>query len=192
MTFARVVGLDTSLTSTGLARLALTPEGELAGSVALIHPASKLKGRERMEWMRLQIVQECNIPVTRADANERVLVVMEKAIPQRQAFALENIGLWWLVKHTIEASPRFTVVQVYATTAKKYLTGNGGAGKDEVLLNVERRYRHIAEVNGNDQADALGFAVMGADRLGWPVPKVTKIQAASLEKMEWFDGPSDN
>ena len=75
------------------------------------------------------------------------------------------------------------VLPVPPSCRAKYATGKGNAGKDEVLLAVARRYPH-APVGGNDEADALVLAAMGARLLGEPVEdSLPKAHLDALAKL---------
>ena len=54
------------------------------------------------------------------------------------------------------------------TSRATYATGKDNAGKDAVLAAVVRRYPDV-DVTGNDEADALVMAAMGARLLGHPL-----------------------
>jgi crossover junction endodeoxyribonuclease RuvC len=70
---------------------------------------------------------------------------------------------------------------------KKYATGYGSGkncGKDKVLAAAIRRYP-MAEVDGNDVADALVLAAMGADHLGCPLATVPQANRSVLAGVTW-------
>lgn len=184
MTYDTVIGIDPSLTSAGLAVLRLR-DGAVIGETMRIRPPAKLSGHARMDYQRKAVLHEIHMLGVRYD---NLLIVIERAIPQRQAFALENLGLWWLITHSLWAN-EIEYAQVVASSAKKYITGNGRAEKDEIMVVLFKKYRELAEtITGNDTADALVFAIMGADRLGWPVPQVAKEQRKSLDAGMWPEG----
>jgi crossover junction endodeoxyribonuclease RuvC len=79
----------------------------------------------------------------------------------------DRAGLWWLVVDML-ARREVPPVEVPPNTRSRYATGRGNAAKDDVLSAVIRRYPHV-DVNGNDEADALILAAMGARHLGHPL-----------------------
>lgn len=90
-------------------------------------------------------------------------------------------GLWWGVRLELLHTD---VTVVSPSTVKKYATGKGNAGKDEVLAAVVRRYPQVA-VTGNDEADALVLAAIAARIGGWPIDinlPVAQVQAALAVK----------
>src|ERR1035441_4124210 len=170
----RITGLDLSLTSTGFARIC-------GGDTALARLRTlKRDGHSRLEFLLAEIA--CRV----RDAD---LVVVEGPSYGSQAGQKghhERAGLWWLVTHMLwrQGLP-YAVVP--PAVVKKYATGAGGglkAGKDQVLAAVIRRYPDVP-VDGNDQADALVLAAMGADHLGCPLATVPKEHRAALASVIW-------
>src|ERR1039457_5292524 len=170
----RITGLDLSLTSTGFARIC-------GGDTTLARLRTlKRDGHGRLEFLLAEIA--CRV----RDAD---LVVVEGPSYGSQAGQKghhERAGLWWLVTHMLwrQGLP-YAVVP--PAVVKKYATGAGGglkAGKDQVLAAVIRRYPDVP-VDGNDQADALVLAAMGADHLGCPLTTVPKEHRAALAAVTW-------
>jgi crossover junction endodeoxyribonuclease RuvC len=163
-----VLGLDLSLTSTGMAVI-----GD--GDVKLHRiQSAKLAGHERIDRLR---------GCVRTWAQDKTLVVIEGpsfGSPNKQH---ELGGLWWIITRML-----WRAGQPYAVVApaqlKRYAAGKGNAGKDEVLAAVVRRYP-MADVDGNDVADALVLAAMGADHLGCPLATVPQAHRAVLAGVKW-------
>lgn len=164
----RVVGVDLSLRSTGIA-------GSTGWADRLVPPAGA-RDLLRLRWL----VDEVRLNVTAA-----TLVVLEGPAHSRAAQAghHELAGLWWMVRDRL-ARMDIPVAVVSPSARAKYATGRGNAGKDEVLAAVIRRYPDV-EITGNDQADAYTLAAMGADWLGHPPAYVPAIQRAVLDKVDW-------
>lgn len=88
-------------------------------------------------------------------------------------------GLWWLVRTHLARAGVDTLIAA-PTTVKKYATGKGNASKDAVLAAVIKRYPQV-DVTGNDEADALVLAAIAARIGGWPIDinlPVAQVQAA--------------
>jgi hypothetical protein len=125
-----VLGLDLSLSSTGVA-------GNAGGGWAdVIKPPAKLRGHERMAYIRGAILDRY-IPGVTLVAVEGPSYGNQGA--QRQAGHHERAGLWWLLTHYLWAADVPTIV-VPPASLKKYATGKGNAGKDDVLREVVRRF----------------------------------------------------
>ncbi|RCV51187.1 hypothetical protein [Marinitenerispora sediminis] len=164
----RVIGLDLSLTSTGVAsslgwteRVKSQPgSGDVFG---------------RLRSIRARVLDF---------AKGADLVVVEAlAISRQTGQHLTRAGLWHLVMEAVD-STGVPWAAVTPTSLKKYATGKGNAGKDEVLLAAARRFPDW-EVSGNDEADALVLAAMGADWLGEPIAPMPATHRAALAKVTW-------
>lgn len=179
-----VVGIDSSLTSTGLVRLR---GGYLDGTASVHRVRSKAAGNaiaarvDRLDGIAGEIVRFVQSEPTD-------LVVIEGpayGTAGKSGSMHDRSGLWWLVVYSLTRSG-FRVLEVPPSSRIKYATGVGGGpngSKDAVLTAVVRRYPQF-EIIGNDQADALLLAVMGRRLLGSPV-ELTLPQAnlAALDKL---------
>lgn len=158
----RVVGVDPSLTGTGLAELKFPDSGPAWGLIRTFpsKPAKTLAARHR----RLSdLAHEISDAILQAPNHPDLVVIESPAYSRNMGSMHDRSGLWWLVVSiVIDAVP---VLEVAPTVRAKYATGMGNAGKDAVLLAVERRWPE-AGVKDNDEADAVTLAALGADMLG--------------------------
>jgi crossover junction endodeoxyribonuclease RuvC len=155
----KVVGLDLSLTCTGVA--VATQNGAITDRItSKPTPNATLADRA----VRIGLITARVVDFVRgAD-----LVIIEgPTYATSTGSQHDRSGLWWLVVNRLIAGT-MPVVEVSPTTRCRYATGRGNASKDDVLSAVIRRYPHI-DVNGNDEADALILAAMGARHLGHPL-----------------------
>lgn len=182
-----VIGIDLSLTSTGIARIE-TGAGREHHTVRRItskgsKTATLNERQARLHNLRLDIC------LAAADAD---LVVIEGPSfgQARQGGQHDRAGLWWLVVDWLLNSNENdgwgkAVVEVPPAARAKYATGKGNGAKDAVLAAVVRRYPNI-EVTGNDEADALVLAAMGARWLGYPLEaSLPKTHTAALDAVQW-------
>ena len=161
-----MLGLDLSLTGTGVAH---------AGVATTIAP-KKLTDVARMDYITDGIFDYLDKGVE--------LVVMEGlAYGSVTGSAMERAGLWWRVK-TFFVHERIAFAHVPPTVLKKYGTGKGNAGKDEVMIAVTRTFPDW-EAKNNNEADAVVLANMGLAKLGLETPKLPKVQTDALEKVAW-------
>lgn len=150
----KVVGVDPSIASAGVA--VIDPFYVRVHRVRSSATGQTLE--ERIERMRDQ-ARRCIALCMDAD-----LIVVEGA-----AFGMNNAqthmlaGFWWLLVHGLERVAPVAVVQ--PGTLKKFATGKGNADKDAVLTAAVRGFPSV-DVKGNDEADALALAAMGARHLG--------------------------
>lgn len=163
---ARVLGIDPSLTCTGLAG---------HGWTDTIKPGDR-RGADRLVWIRDTLTDRWLAGVD--------LVAMEGPAYSRQGQAghHEGAGLWWLIRIAL-ASKGVPAAVVTPGSLKLYATGKGGAGKDVVMREVARRFPWFE--GGEDEADAVVLAAMAADHLGEPMVAMPATHRAALAKVEW-------
>jgi Holliday junction resolvasome RuvABC endonuclease subunit len=171
----RVVGIDLSLNSTGVAIIA----EHRAWTTTLIpkwegHPA---KGHRRLQLIADKITEWC------ADAD---LILIEGAAFGMPNQAFQMGGAWYVVTHALwnEGQP---YVVVPPACIKKYATGKGNAKKDLVGYEAVRRFPSVM-MTTNDEADALWLAHMGCDWLGWPLITVPLANRTAMDSIRtWPD-----
>jgi crossover junction endodeoxyribonuclease RuvC len=178
----KAVGLDLSLTSTGVA--VATPNGAITDRITSkpVPNATLTDRAERLRFLQHQIRGH----VTHAD-----LVIIEgPSYGSTTPHQHDRAGLWWLVVADLR-NLAYQVVEVPPSTRMRYATGRGNANKDDVLSAVIRRYPHV-DVNGNDEADALILAAMGARHLGLPLegkvlagPILPLTHLAAMDAVHW-------
>lgn len=182
----RVVGLDLSLTSSGMS------DG-FQSRVVQTGPDRPTEARfETILGAVRQFVMAGNAATqTRAD-----LVVIESGAFSRgaQAASAEMLaGLRYLIRHWLW-STAVPVAMVTPTGLKAYVAGNGKASKVQMVEAVRDRYgvdlTGVKVSEGRyDVADAFGLAAMGYHRLGHalrregPPPPLKSLQAVAWPEM---------
>jgi crossover junction endodeoxyribonuclease RuvC len=167
-----VLGLDLSLTSTGAA-LAGGNGGKYSTSV-LRPPAGRHRGHDRLLWL---------VDEVEAEAKHADLIVVEGPAFGAKGSAYHQLaGLWWLVVHALWLH-NLPVAIAPPAAVKRYATGRGNAGKDLVLASVVRRFPDFA--GGNDEADALILAALGAEHLGHPIVDMPAAHRTALSGVDW-------
>lgn len=186
-----VVGLDLSLTRTGVTRIICEPD-----------PAARPRITCRSVTARVRQVKKGDEPHTVAERSARVrrltgdttalcagadLVVVEgPSYASDTGKAHDRAGYWWLVVARLTGAG-LHVVEVPPSALKMYALGKGGgagAGKDDVLAAVVRRY-HDVEFSGNDEADSLVLAAMGARFIGQPVDDPPATHTRAMKSVRW-------
>ncbi|MDN5726840.1 MAG: hypothetical protein L0G99_13065, partial [Propionibacteriales bacterium] len=126
------MGIDLSLTRTAVATL--TPRGSRVNS----HPTFGRKEATLTErWKRLDEI--AGWVLGQVNLSENFVVIESPAHGQATGSHHDRSGLWWMIVNQL-AVLRVPVVEVAPTSLKKYATGKGNAGKDEVILRSARRY----------------------------------------------------
>lgn len=168
----RVIGLDLSLRSTGVA----------GGSWALTITGPKLPDDAPLErhWARLRHMRARLLEYI----DSAHLVVLEApSYGSNDPGSHERAWLWWAVAGRCFAR-EVPLATVAPNTLKVYATGNGRAKKEDVVQHVQKR-RPDVEFRGNDQADALVLAAMGLDHLGHPPVALPQTHRRALASVRW-------
>jgi len=145
-----VVGIDPSLTGTGLAY-----GGE--SEKILTAKASTVRGQlQRMNTIASRVA--LHVP-------DGALVVMEGPALGRGAQAWHHVlgGLWWILAATV-TNRGATLVEVPPKTLKKFATGNGNADKAAMCA---AWFEHTGQaITDHDRADALWCRQVGLHLVG--------------------------
>lgn len=174
-----VVGIDTSLTATGLA----SSEGwcRVIGYEDKKRPITKLPHAARLMQMRRvldAVVEGIGAP--------DLAVIEGAALSRAGGGAHERGWLWWRVyEYLVDAG--IPVGQMLPNHRTHYATGKGTGQKTVVVDAVARRWPDW-QTGGNDNAaDAVVLLSAGRDWLGHPVAEVPKLHRAILDKAMWPD-----
>lgn len=168
----RIVGIDLSLTSTGVASsLGWTQRIRSNG-----HRADSLsQRRERLDRLAKDVIHAVGTP--------DLVVIEGPSFGSQGAGTWDRAGLWWIVMDRLHRNGH-TVVEVPPKTRSLYATGVGNASKDEVFAAAIRRYPDF-DITSNDVADAVVLAALGADAMGHPLAAVPKTHRPALDKVAW-------
>lgn len=183
-TIDRVIGIDVSLTSTGIAVVHRRDLKAAAGTIASKGQRGDTIAR-RSARMR-QIRNEVSDWLYGGPLNVNtppVLTVIEAPISVQHpgGSTWDRAGLWWdIVTMALACGP---VATVSPTTRAKWATGSGKADKAAVAAAITRYAPHV-HIAGSDEADALALAYMGAQKLGW-VHATGKVQYAAIDAVAW-------
>lgn len=175
---SRILGIDTSLTSTGLATIR-------PGEGASVHhiPTRGRRGDTLVD--RNQRINGICAEVSLWSSNGIALAVVEgPSVASVGGSPWDRAGLWWRIVAGL-LSHDIPVAVVAPSSRAKWATGSGAASKAGVAAAMQRRFPDI-EITRDDEADALALAAMGAQHLGWDVGWTpTAMQLAVLEKVTW-------
>ncbi|MBW1603437.1 hypothetical protein JJV70_15255 [Streptomyces sp. JJ66] len=169
----RVVGLDISLTSTGVATL---------GGTVTIPTTGRRRDALTARHARLaHITREVLREVGAVD-----LVVVEGPAYRAAHMAGHHdaSGLWWRITGALIDRGIPVAVMPPACRAR-YATGSGAARKTAVLAAVQQRYGAVCATD--DEADALVLRAAGLDWLGQPLADVPAGHRAALGGVAWPD-----
>ncbi|NKY60389.1 hypothetical protein [Nocardia flavorosea] len=172
--YPEVVGLDLSLTSTGIA--AWDARGDIRTH------RIRSKGAKTDTWrQRRARINRLADQVTDSISFDAFVLVEAPAYGSSTGSVWDRAGLWWRVVDTLH-DIGCTVLPIEPTVLKRFATGKGNADKDAVLAAVVRRYLDI-EVTGNDVADAVALLDIGMHLIGRPLAELPALNRSVLEKL---------
>lgn len=179
MSPARVVGIDPSLTSTGIADSTghtLRVRGPRMG-------ATLLDDLARMTHIATVVREFCAYGPGHVAHPADLAVIEGPSFGQgRQGGTHARAGLWWLIVDGLTCAG-IPIAVVPPATRAMYATGSGSAGKDTVLAAVIKRYP-AWQVDGNDIADALAMCALGARLIAHPIDgDLPKTHLRALTKL---------
>jgi Holliday junction resolvasome RuvABC endonuclease subunit len=184
-----VVGIDLSLTSTGVA--ACDPD---TGAMYAVAVRSTGHANDPLTVKAARASAMAADIVAAVDACHPFLVVIESAYFNTGATdnsAHRRAGLWWMV--VCELSGRYPVAEVTPAGLKKFVTGSGSASKEAREMAVASRFG--ADVLGervgsaDDRADAAGLAAMGGYAAGYDTFDRTAARNAAVQAVQWPEVP---
>lgn len=168
-----VVGLDISLTATGIASSRGWADTVGTKSVTTLPILERVKAVDELHRRIMAMV-----------GTPALAVVEVPAFSRSGGGALERSALWWQVLRSLTARCG-AVALVHNNTRMRYATGKGSATKAAIVDAVARRFP-MFETGGDDNiADAVVLAAMGADWLGHPIGQVPKTHRTALDAVDW-------
>lgn len=169
------VGLDPSLTCTGLA-IFDTEGGVVTRRVRTPNIGTSLLARRQRMRRAIDGVLS-NVPA-RVDVT---LIEVPNAAKQHGAHGERMALYWWLVDQMFARGP---VVEVAPKSRAKLATGNGNAGKDDVVEFVRAAFPDV-RIPDDNVADAVGLAWAGARWAGIPTPEYSPMQEEAFARLAW-------
>jgi Holliday junction resolvasome RuvABC endonuclease subunit len=167
----RVVGLDLSLTRTGIACY--------DGSAHVLRP--KTRGCERMVEIREGILDWMIVPTWPVD-----LVAIEGFSYGSKGRAVFDIGgIGWVIRVALhETGIRY--VEVPPSVLKRYATGRGNADKQAMQMAAAKRLGYDDDKPDDNIVDALWLRALAMDAYGHPVCSVPQAQRdAAVNALTW-------
>lgn len=188
MTAPRVVGIDPSLTSTGLA----DSHGRTDRVRTKATDGTVIADVDRLNRIASAVASFVDLYQPDDDTYDLAdLVVIEGPAYSRALGSGHHTaaGLWWLtVDRILRVDSDALVLVVPPNLRAMYATGKGTSGKDAVLASAIERLGirgpfGSGAITGNDVADAAWLAALGARMLGHPIDDVPKTHTRALDKL---------
>jgi crossover junction endodeoxyribonuclease RuvC len=165
MSALKVVGVDPSLTATGIATR------EHSATISIKPSGDEL---HRLRRIVIEVAEVC----FGAD-----LVLLEGlSFGNHTGKAAERGALHWMLRDRLDRD-QVPVAIVPPTTRARYATGKGNAGKDAVMIACVQRIPIM--VTNNNEADAVVLLAMGLDHLGAPLVAMPAHHRAALSGVAW-------
>lgn len=170
----RIVGVDPSLTATGIACTCGT-------SVF----STKKRGPERLFEITSEVISHATGVCTELGLHPALVVIEGYSFNSK--FKSEFMGeLGGCIRMTLWRH-ELRYVDVPPAVLKKFATGKGNAGKDDMISAAIRRFGF--EGTNNNEADAHLLRYMGSSALNDPYyatrPNVTDYMREALARIEW-------
>ncbi|QFG13963.1 RuvC-like resolvase [Mycobacterium phage Rhinoforte] len=186
----RILGIDTSLTGTGLAR-AVLPDVQRGVDMPREWPAQvdlatvgASKPKKGDTWLaRSRRVHEVLDGIAGAldDGHYDAVGLEELAYGAKGDAVVVLHWLWGEVVNLVRLRD-IPLYLVNVSGVKKFATGNGNAKKDEVMLAMANRFPQYA-IKDNNQSDALVVCMMTARHCGVPFETMPLKHLESMTKV---------
>ena len=164
-----IVGLDLSLTSTGVA----TADRTWRIKPKAVRQDAPLPDR----FVRHRVIRSTILDLL-AEVRPELVVVEGPSHGSQHGHEHERGGLWWAVLDLVDQAD-ISILVATPNMIKKYATGKGNADKDIVLSAANRRFPWFE--GGNDEADALWACAMGYEVRGQPLVGLPRAHTDALK-----------
>lgn len=179
-----IIGVDPSLTATGLVRWC---DGHIITTTVVTTPADPTAARHHTIVMRLLAMRETDgvTPMAR-----NTLVVIEAPIHPsgdkvvNRTVPLDLFALRAVIYHGLY-STGIPWVEVHPATLKLYATGNGRASKPDMLVAARGRLGTRFFAEDHNQADAGWLMAMGVAAYGEPLCPLPPANRKALTRPSW-------
>jgi len=171
-----VIGLDVSLTSTGIS----TSAGE---SNVFTTPDKFDNSMERYDFILNEVMGV--IRDASADDDSTLVLIEGYAFAKRSSHAHAQGELGGILRRGMWLEG-FKVVEVPPTSLKKFVTGKGNANKTDMVSSVTlRTCKEWSGKGADDRADAWGLRQMGLAHLGTSAQEWSLANLSALTKIDW-------
>lgn len=179
----RVVGLDLSLTATGICTGAVGSPHPAEYSASTVDPGTR-PDPARMAFIRDQVLWHTGDARTGGAVVDLVLV--EGFSFASKGNALYQIGgLGWIIRLALTEA-KVPWVLVTPSQLKLYATGKGsGKGTDKIAMGVAAMERAGVRFEDDNQCDAWWLRLMGLDHYGVAPLKMPEKNREALAKVAW-------
>jgi crossover junction endodeoxyribonuclease RuvC len=179
----RVVGLDLSLTSAGVARLQVDDQGAVSSWTTTCGRKGEAGETLKQRWYRLDSLATDIYNVVPLDCT--LAVIEAPAMGAVGGHPHDRSGLWWLVVDRLMSKAGIEVATVAPMTLKVYGAGTGKATKPAMLAAAREHWGLHFDITNDDIADAVVLAAMGARWLGHPIDRLPHTHTRAIASAHW-------
>jgi len=176
----RVIGLDLSLTGTGIAATH-TGFGVPRLWCTTATPARR-PTLTRIDHHRLH--EAVGLVMGAARCEPDIVAIEEPLVTGTGNVPLRLAELHGAVKHWLWARG-IPYVDVHPSKVKIWATGNGGSKKDVVQAAVTATYGRMVHIGADDEGDAMSLLSMTLDAHGQPLAEVPDSHRRALTGVRW-------
>lgn len=176
----RVVGIDPSMTNTGMAWIV---DGRITETLSV--KSKSKKGAVEADYLERFMRISDGIYNPLYNLGQPDLIVIEgPSFGSASSRFHQLAGMWWFA-YAAATETGAPIVKVTPGGRAKYITGSGRAKKDAVLAAMPKFYG--VDLKDDNQADALGLAAMGARHLGMPIEIVEEAawHREAMKAVKW-------
>ena len=160
----RIIGIDPSLTATGIATIDTNHPDHIRIHTETIH-STKTGNTITHRLTRFGTVADTLLDTM--PTNLDLAIIEGPAYAAHGAGTWDRAGMWWNIARILHRLD-IPTIEVPPATRCRYATGKGNAAKDVVMISAVRRYP-AADITDNNQADAVILAAIGARLAGHPI-----------------------
>lgn len=164
----RVIGVDLSLSGTGIAEF---------GDEEVTWKTSPGEAIER----RLASIRDVVLMTAKAHDRYCDLVTIEDFVTRSPAAS--TLGMVHGVVRVALMEAGIPFVLVPPASLKKYIAGKGNAKKDDMRMETFKRFGR--DIKDDNQCDAFGLRAMALDAFGCPLVDMPTVNRLALEKVAW-------
>lgn len=181
----RITGVDLSLTSTGIARITVDPDGTPSTYTTTVGRTGEANETLLQRWMRIDdLACAVNCEVTTPD----LVLIEAPSYAAKFGHPHDRSGAWWLLVDALHTAG-IPVAEVPPPVLKTWVTGRGNAAKPVVTQRVVEHYGDAFTLplgaGRADVADAIGLATLGAAYLGAPLVALPETHTRALASVRW-------
>lgn len=179
----RALGIDPSLTGTGVAALDTTyldnggPLYRVQTIKSVGHKGDSLRARND----RIRHIVD---RVTQLALNADLIVIEAPAFSKNTGSMWDRAGLWWSIVDTLLLD-QHNIAVAPPTVVKKFAANKGNAGKDLVAVGMARLWGEECQCANDNEWDALTMATMAGQRLRMVDVPTRAHHAPALGGVAW-------